>query len=439
MAKRRRDRGASSGEEDLINQIGSDSLSPVEENMTLSTLASEGYRSQVEVFPELSRQRIKVLSIPIEQISPSVTQPRRVIPTQIRQYWDGKSSSESIGYMYKKWLYEIMIEKGGIYLDLDAYLQGQVTDRAPLNIEEASNEQAEGMRLGPLTSSFMQIVDLASSIKRDGLTNPITLASNGIGYVVETGERRWWAYHLLYWHFQSDEWQKIPARIVDKVSLWRQASENNARSSLNAIAKARQLALLLMALYEEEGVTFQPLHRLDHEQNFYAQVADGDQWRIPRGKGEAILNAMGLENPVQLRQYRRLLRLPRLVWMLADDLNWTENLIRQRILSSNESEAKIVQAALFQASKDGYTVNDFTVYAPYMEMPEVAYDGYHNPSKKILRDDADLTVEFRWLAKNISRIRLMNKSEIEDVMLRIDAIRAWLDEIEALTKDIGDV
>jgi len=437
MAKRRRDRGATPGEEDLINQIDSDNLSSTEESMALSTLASEGYRSQVEVFPELSRQRIKVLSIPIEQISPSVTQPRRVVPTQIRQYWDGKSRSYSIGYMYKKWLYEIMIEKGGTYLDLDAYLQGKVTDRAPFNIEETSNDQVEEVRLGTLTSSFMQIVDLASSIKRDGLTNPITVASSNTDYIIETGERRWWAYHLLYWHFQSDEWQKIPARIVDKVSLWRQASENNARSSLNAIAKARQFALLLMALYEEEGVSFQALHQSGHEQNFYAQVADGDQWRIPRGKGEAILNAMGLENPVQLRQYRRLLRLPPLVWMLADDLNWTENLLRQRILANNESEKSIVQAALLQAYKDGYTVNDLTVYAPYMELPEIAYDGHHNPSKKILRDDADLTVEFRWLAKNVSRIRLMNKSEIEEMLIRIDAIRAWLNEVEALAKD-GD-
>ncbi|MCS6836512.1 MAG: ParB N-terminal domain-containing protein [Anaerolineae bacterium] len=435
MAKRRRDRG-SSGEEDLINQL--DSVSSSEDNVTLSAIASEGYRSQVEVFPELSRQRIKVLQIPIEQISPSITQPRRVIPTQIRQYWDGKSTFESVGYMYKKWLYEIMLEKGGTYLDLDAHLQGNVTDRAPLNIEETLDNETEPTRLGALTSSFMQIVDLASSIKRDGLTNPITIASGNSAYIIETGERRWWAYHLLYWHFQSDEWQKIPARVVDKVSLWRQASENNARSSLNAIAKARQFALLLMALYEEEGVSFLPLHDLDHEQSFYAQVADGDQWRIPRGKGETLLNAMGLENPVQLRQYRRLLRLPRLVWMLADDLGWTENLLRQRILSSGGTEKDIIQAALFQASKDGYTVNDLTVYAPYIELPEIAYDGYHNPSRKVLRDDADLAIELRWLLKNAGRIRLMDKSEIEEVLVRIDAIRAWLNEVEALTKDRDD-
>lgn len=434
MTKRRRDRGSTS-EEDIISQMDSDSTTSPTDSMTLSTLASEGYRSQVEVFPELSRHRIKIVSLPIEQITPSSTQPRRVIPTQIRQYWDGTSASEAIGHMYKKWLYEIMLEKDGVHFDLDAYLQGKVTDRSPLDIEETSDEETH---LGVLTANFMRIVDLASSIKRDGLTNPITVASINSDYIIETGERRWWAYHLLHWHFQSSEWQKIPARIVDKVSLWRQASENNARSSLNAIAKARQFALLLMALYEEDGVTFHPLHQSDHEQSFYRQVADGDKWRIPRGRGEEILNAMGLENPVQLRQYRRLLRLPRLVWMLADDLNWTENLLRQRILASNESEKSIIQAALLQAYKDGYSVNELTVYAPYMDLPEVAYDGYHNPSKKILRDDADLRIEFKWLFKNASRIRLMNQSEIEDVLIRIDAIRAWLIEIENLTKDKGD-
>jgi len=434
MAKRRRDRGATSGEEDLINQIGSE-VHPLSDS-TLSSLASEGYGSQVEVFPELARQRIKVLQISIGQIIPSNTQPRRVIPTQIRQYWDGTSAPEAIGHMYKKWLYEVMIEKGGTHLDLDAYLDGKVTERAPLNVDEVSGTET---RLGALTSSLMQIVDLASSIKRDGLTNPITVAFDNPNYVIETGERRWWAYQLLHWHFQSAEWEKIPARIVDEVSLWRQASENNARSSLNAVAKARQLSLLLMALHEDEGASFLPLGKWEHEQDFYAQVADGDQWRIPRGKGEAILNAMGLENPVQLRQYRRLLRLPRLVWMLADDLNWTENLLRHRILSNNESEKSILQAALLQASKDGYTVNDFTVYGAYIDLPEIAYDGYDNPSKKVLRDDADLSVEFKWLFKNASRIRLMNKSEIHAVLKRIDAVRTWLNEIEALTKDSDDI
>jgi hypothetical protein len=65
------------------------------------------------------------------------------------------------------------------------------------------------------------------------------------------------------------------------------------------------------------------------EQEYYAQVADGEQFRVPRGEGERLLNAMGLKNPTQIRQYRKLLRLPGDVWRRADDEDWPESRLRK--------------------------------------------------------------------------------------------------------------
>jgi hypothetical protein len=189
-------------------------------------------------------------------------------------------------------------------------------------------EREEG--IGILELSLLELVDLAASIRRDGLTNPVTVAQTGDHYQLETGERRWLAYHLLHWFFEDerDKWAKIPARIVEHVDVWRQATENTARANLNAIGRARQFAILLMDLLAQSGAEFRPFEAFEQEQDFYAQVADGDVWRVPRGKGELLLNAMGLKHVGQLRHYRALLRLPNEVWREADDTNLTEGEIR---------------------------------------------------------------------------------------------------------------
>src|SRR5690606_6574017 len=84
----------------------------------------------------------------------------------------------------------------------------------------------------------------------------------------------------------------------------------------------RQFAVLLMDLYGAEQ--FKPFDAFEREQDYYAQVADGDVWRIPRGKGGQLLNAISLKHLDQLRQIRRLLRLPHDFWLHADDHDLTE-------------------------------------------------------------------------------------------------------------------
>ena len=47
------------------------------------------------------------------------------------------------------------------------------------------------------------------------------------------------------------------------------------------------------------------------------------------GQGERLLNAMGLSDAGQLRQYRALLRLPSDLWRRGDDENLTEGELRK--------------------------------------------------------------------------------------------------------------
>lgn len=273
-------------------------------------------------------------AIAIQDILPNSVQPRYSIPHDLTDLF--ALHPRNLVDIFERWIIEVQLETGNKNFDILPYLRGALTDRG----EQAESVEPDSSGGDQLASGkqqgLMKIVDLAASIRRDGLSNPISLVRHSDHYEIETGERRWLAYHLLYWKFGDGDrrpdgslvnWSRIPARIVNRVDVWRQASENNARDNLNAISRARQLALLLMDLHGWGN--FAEIAACESEQAFYAQVADGALWRIPRGQGERLLNAMGLSDAGQLRQYRALLRLPDDLWRKGDDENLTEGELRK--------------------------------------------------------------------------------------------------------------
>lgn len=313
--------------------------------ISTSEFANRGYNSQVNPLADvMGRDKIVAKPLAITDIHPDPLQPRRTIPSGLRQYWNGSSDEAAMSRLFEMWLQEVNIERGKPF-DVDAYLTGGETDRvSKLGDEEDGNtlqritsEAGVGVR----EAGLLKIILLAASIQRDGLTNPITVVHdpNG-GYIIETGEGRWLAYHLLHWRkiqpTHAKDWLHIPARVADSFNLWRQASENNARNNLNAIARARQLARLLMHEYATtQNVAFYDASQFEHEQDYYAQVADGNVYPIPAGQGEKFMNGMGFKHVVQLRQYRALLRIPRDLWDEASDTDLTEGEIRKRMQHSN--------------------------------------------------------------------------------------------------------
>ncbi|MCY4064228.1 MAG: ParB N-terminal domain-containing protein [Chloroflexi bacterium] len=273
-------------------------------------------------------------AVSIHEIHPNTIQPRYSIPHNLTDIF--AFNPKNIVDIFERWIIEIQLEKGQQDYDIINFLLGSATDRG----ERVESEDGEAPPASQLASgkelALMKLIDLAASIRRDGLSNPISLVQHDDRYEIETGERRWLAYHVLYWKFGDGDkrpdgsvvnWSRIPARIVKQVDVWRQASENNARDNLNAVSRARQLALLLMDLHGWQN--FSTLDACDNEQAFYAQVADGSAWRIPRGQGERLLNAMGLSDASQLRQYRALLRLPGELWRKGDDEDLSEGELRK--------------------------------------------------------------------------------------------------------------
>ena len=356
--------------------------------------------------------------INILDIFPDPLQPRRAIPSPVRTYWDGRPLTTSA--LFNSWIHLTKEERGDDF-NIEPYL---------VALDEAPRPE----RVGPIEASLVEILELAANIRSNGLTNPITVANTGNGYRLETGERRWLAYHILYTYFEDeqDKWGRIPARVVDGFSVWRQASENNARANLNAISKARQLAILLMDLYQRQrGEKFHTYEQMvgqgECDRSFYAQVADGNLYSTPKGSGEAVMTAGGFKTSSQLREHRDLLRLPDEVWRVADDLNWTQGRIRQLVRQSEGNDKTLISLALKQASTDGYRIGIAT--APSPTLP---------PDEPIEMDDSPFSDQtFSRFRKVFSRVKAIGEGtrRASDMDIwEIQKMREWLTEVEKIAR-----
>lgn len=289
----------------------------------------EGDLAQVadEIFgasegPTLDTGRIVARPISLAEIYADVQQPRRAIPASIRLWWMG--APEEVPGLIEEWrvIAERKIERE---IDIQSIITGS-----------GDGIDTDGMHI--LALDFIELARLAANIKAVGLTNPISVANTGAGWRIVAGERRYLAYHMLRM-WLGDEWAKIPCIEGSAANaVWRQASENTQRKQLNAIGNARQLALLIMAARTEtEGVIYRAYENIVQvgrcDRVFYAQVADGNTHRIPRGSGEKIQQAMNLSK-TQLSRYRTLLRptqderINDILWLRADVEDWPEGVIR---------------------------------------------------------------------------------------------------------------
>lgn len=273
----------------------------------------------------------KVLrAIPLEDILPDPRQPRRVLPKGVRELWDGTSRQDSIRKLFDGWMRaasKSLPDNVVFYMSYGRLLEWD--EELPI-VPKWWSDAIEV----PVFGEFIRLTELARNIRKHGLDNPIKVYPVdfnqwGVHHMAESGERRWWGHWLLYIHTEDARWSKITAEVKSGLDVWMQASENTQREQLGGIAMARQFALLLMSLYEEQGRKFEPITAFENEHDFYAQVADSDVYRIIRNTGGKLVNAMGLRNEGQLRFCRQALNLPSEVWSQADEEGWSLSRIRE--------------------------------------------------------------------------------------------------------------
>ncbi len=299
-------------------------------NSNLEEFARMMYRTPdaEEELRKLESKPSRIKRLPLDKVMPDPTQARRVMPGWLRLRWI--TQSDTVVNILNQWLElanKEATKRKRPELDVP-FLLSRDTDLTRVGWDSKEDTEPE---MGPIEADFRALLQLAASIRLHGLANPVTVVTlpNG-SYQLETGERRLLAYNLLHMlpgHVEEQEFDAIPARVVEQKDLWRQAAENGARQDLNAISIARQLALLLMDIYQEKGdfSTWSP--HLDVE--WYSQVRDSKQFPVPYGRGSEIAAALGLKSANQIRQYRALLSLPKSVWQLADEFDWTEYRVRE--------------------------------------------------------------------------------------------------------------
>lgn len=314
---------------------------------------------------------VRARQIDLMTIRPDLAQPRRAIPLSVRGGWNG--DPREIETLLRLWR---MRAESEFSFDV----QGMITESS----STASSDEGEQTivvvpdDLSPLTKGFIELVQLAADIRRSGLTNPITVAADeGGSYTIIAGERRYLAHHLLKeWTGEPDT---IPCFVKDNRDVWVQASENANRAPLNAIGMARQVALLIMAMYEEQRdevfVSYQEaIEGEGSDRAFYAQVADGRQYRVLEGYAEKLTTATGLTSYTRVRQYRNLLTIPDDLWVQADNEDWTEGRIRHAVNPPSPSQS-VTNVTLSNVQSFEQGEKEMPDRAPMRENPYIAEDG----------------------------------------------------------------
>jgi hypothetical protein len=252
----------------------------------------------------------KPLMLPIRAIRPDPYQARRVLPAAVRA----------------------------------GFVTGQLDPPGALGAWRALAE--DDSREAELLQTL--VVNLALSIRDQALVNPITVCSDGPSrYLIETGERRWWAHWWLVSVEGRSAYEQIQAQIVAAASPERQAAENLQDSPLSAVQEACQIARLLL---------HQTGRDTDHVVAMLARGRGGDRgglligyqpYRIALdlqrkdvyGKWAAIAQIMG-RGERQLQRQLALLKLTDGALELADRGGLTEGQLRALVEAAEVTDGE---------------------------------------------------------------------------------------------------
>ncbi|MCI0714380.1 MAG: ParB/RepB/Spo0J family partition protein [Chloroflexi bacterium] len=281
----------------------------------------------------LDDDSLKIHYLSAQLIRPDAAQPRRVLPERI--YWEFHGERLTPAQALREFIQDVQIiarQKGRPF--------NTILDLLP----NPDSEEEETVNFTPEETLLRDLINLAVTIRDDGQVNPLTVVdcSQGVTQLfrIETGERRYWATWLLMDFlpgYQGDG--TIPCIIVPakRASVFRQAKENTSRTGLNAIAMARQAALLILAVHGIHPPENGPINN-----DFYRQALEHDL----RGKREFtadILAAMGGIHKVRLRQYKALLGLSDEATEMADRHAIDEGKLRPLLSVPSEHHAEIVR------------------------------------------------------------------------------------------------
>jgi hypothetical protein len=370
----------------------------------------------------LQDNSIRVERLLLEMVRPDPVQPRRVLPESIHLRFHNNHVTPTQALRELVQIVQIAARQRGRPFN-------SVIELLPNADEEREEETA--VTLSPEEQLLHDLVNLAVTIRDDGQVNPLTVVdvSQGVTrlFRIETGERRYWATWLLrdfIPNYTGDG--TIPCIIIPEKqsSVFRQAKENTARSGLTAIAMARQVALLLLAVHGYEL----PAYAVSHD--FYRQALNLDL-RSKREYTDAILSAMGGIDKRRLHQYKSLLHLSDEALELADRHQIEEYRLRPVVSVAAEYHAEIVRQIV-----------DFNLSAKQVQelcVSDGLDTGDADDSEKLPPSAIKMARAVQSTSstspQDLARALLQQEGDAVIARARLEALRKFLSEVERYLGD----
>jgi hypothetical protein len=267
----------------------------------------------------------------LEACHPDQHQPRHVLPGDLRErVVENACPAEVLWEAWQRCLGD----------DLYQALRSHALSPA----EALAKRREEGALDLALQLTLEGLADLADSIARHGLRQPLNVYELGEGqYRIAEGERRWWAHVLLRDALLRIEASTILARVHplpgDALAvLARQQAENAHRRDLSAIARARAIARVREAVVQGASGTSG-----SWEGTGAGTLAENELDDLT-GERLAELTGKGMSGRM-VRYYLALLSLPPQAQALAEAVGLAERALRPiATLDNPDRQIRLVHA-----------------------------------------------------------------------------------------------
>ena len=191
-----------------------------------------------------------------------------------------------------------------------------------------------------------ELIALGQTAETHGQINPITGAwvqdvQAGYVFQIETGERRFWGAVLNAVLEGADQEPLLRVEVVERVSRARQIIENRHAQAPNAVARAREVAALVL-----DKLSLEPDPALSDTYAYFRLALDppGRQ-RFPKGFWDDITELMQLSYQ-RVRQILEILRLPTALLELADRHHVPARVLEAVLSAEPDDWEPLVEAAL---------------------------------------------------------------------------------------------
>ena len=187
-----------------------------------------------------------------------------------------------------------------------------------------------------------RLLAMGESFDEHGQIKPITGSWSALDdgryiFMIETGERRFWAACLTAVRDRLKEEPQLRVEVVERPTRQRQVLENRHAEPPSAVGQACEVAALILA---ELGIA--PDMQMNDEYDYFRKAR---AQRMPAGLWEKIMPVMQLTRP-RMVQLLNILQFPTPLLEIADRYRLPERVLREILLVPRENWERLLRTAI---------------------------------------------------------------------------------------------